>query len=90
MRTLRKALTALALLGALALVPASASAHPWRFHRAPRVRVVVRPVVTAPLFPVVVVSRPAPRKIWIPGHWKWSWRAHMYVWVGGHYTWVGR
>jgi hypothetical protein len=24
--------------------------------------------------------------VWIPGHWRWSYRHHYWVWVRGHWT----
>jgi len=42
----------------------------------------------APPPPPVVVMGPPPNPsyIWIPGHWKWSRRAHNYIWRDGHWA----
>jgi len=36
----------------------------------------------------VVMERPFPGAVWVPGHWHWRWWTGSYVWVRGH--WQGR
>jgi hypothetical protein len=69
------ALTAV-LLSTLGHVPAAAAS--------PRVDIGIR--VDAPPPPLrheVIVVRPGPRFIWVPGYWDWAPRRHHYVWVAG-------
>ena len=53
---------------------------PWRHWGAPMVRprVVVRPVVPAPVF-----VAPAPRPVWIAEH--WAWNGWQWVWIPAHW-----
>lgn len=66
------------LLSTLAFAPA-ASARVW-------VSGGVR--VYAPLPPLrheVVIVRPGPRYVWVPGYWNWEPYRRHYVWVGGRW-----
>lgn len=46
------------------------------------VRVVVR-VAPPALRHEVIIARPGPRHVWIPGYWRWNGASH--VWVGGEW-----
>jgi len=37
--------------------------------------------------PIVEVKppKPHPRAVWIPGHWKWSYKYHKWIWIPGHW-----
>ncbi|RLC52766.1 MAG: hypothetical protein DRZ79_00625 [Candidatus Cloacimonadota bacterium] len=30
-------------------------------------------------------TKPYPKAVWIPGHWKWSKKRQKYIWVKGHW-----
>jgi hypothetical protein len=46
-----------------------------------RAGAVVIGVAPPPLRTEVIVARPGPNHVWVPGYWRWS--GHEYVWVGG-------
>jgi YXWGXW repeat-containing protein len=53
----------------------------------PRIDVGIRVAVPPPpLRPEVVVVRPGPYYVWVPGYWNWAPYRHRYIWVGG--AWV--
>jgi hypothetical protein len=43
-------------------------------------RIIVR-VAPPPLRHEVIIARPGPRHVWVPGFWRWNGTGH--VWVGG-------
>lgn len=43
-------------------------------------RVIIRVAPPAPRHEVII-TRPGPNHVWVPGYWRWSGRD--YVWVGG-------
>jgi len=87
-------------IAAAALTVALLSAFPSapQASASPRISIGVR--VNAPPPPLrreVVVVRPGPDYVWVPGYWNWAPARRDYVWVGGvwlrppyrHAVWVG-
>ena len=33
----------------------------------------------------IMPTKPHPKAVWVPGHWKWKRRARRYIWVPGHW-----
>jgi hypothetical protein len=77
---LRNILVGMVALATFTLLPADVSSHPRK------VPVRSGTVVISALTKVVIVKRQ--KRIWVPGHWRWSARANRYVWVKGHYVWM--
>jgi hypothetical protein len=88
----------LALTLTLAAVLLSSLATPPAASASPRISLGIR--VGAPPPPLrheMVVVRPGPHHVWVPGYWDWAPARHDYVWVGGrwvrprhrHAVWVG-
>ncbi|HEY0514371.1 MAG TPA: hypothetical protein VGH73_20875 [Thermoanaerobaculia bacterium] len=89
-RTIVFAVALTMLVSALAFAPA-ASARVW-----------VRGGVQVygpppPLRHEVLIARPGPRYVWVPGYWNWEPYRRHYVWIGGRWllppypraAWVG-
>jgi hypothetical protein len=75
-RTAAFAVVLTVLVSALAFSPAASA----RVYVSGGVR------VFAPLPPIrheVVIARPGPRYVWVPGYWRWDPYPRHYVWVGG-------
>lgn len=82
MRRLRNILVAMVALATVALLPVDASSRSRQVRAPARARIVVAPARSK----VVIVKRQ--KRVWVPGHWRWSARANHYVWVKGHYIWI--
>ena len=86
------------LAAALAAILVTAFGHVPAASASPRVSFGIRvDVPPPPLRHEVVVVRPGPNFIWVPGHWDWAPYRARYVWVPGtwlrppypHAVWVG-
>jgi hypothetical protein len=86
------------LLAGVAAVLSSSLGHVPAATADPRISIGIR--VDAPPPPLrreVIVVRPGPGFVWVPGHWDWAPYRHRYVWVAGawvrppfrHAVWVG-
>ena len=86
------------LLAALAAILLTAFGHVPQASASPRVDIGIR--VDAPPPPLrheVIVVRPGPGVVWVPGYWDWAPVRGRYVWVAGrwvrppfrHAVWVG-
>jgi hypothetical protein len=76
-RTLILTVALAMLVSALSFAPAASA------------RVVVSSVevfgAPPPLRHEVIIGRPGPRYIWVPGYWNWEPGRRNYVWVGGNW-----
>lgn len=72
------------LLAAVAAILFTTFAHAPAASASPRVSIGIR--VDAPPPPLrheVIVARPGPNVVWVPGHWDWAPARGRYVWVRG-------